>query len=356
MFYLTIYFFTALAVFGLKGKAGANRWAYLVVLTLFFLLTAFRFEVGCDWTGYFFQFNYDKLTIEIDARSWLQDPLWWELIRTIRGSGLDYPWLNVASALIFFLGVHLVARRQPDPLAFLVLIWPILIVNIGMSGIRQATALGILCIAYNAFVDRRVVLFTLLVLLASTIHSSALVFLLLVPMVGGAFSRLRILLSALLMIPGLSLMASSAAGDVAISRYIVNDVDAAGAAFRVGLLALTGIAFFTFLRKPWLRSNAADYTLANIGSLGMIALMALLPLSTVIADRMGYYLIPIQAMILARIRFLEVGRSRTLLVFAAYALLGLTLLVWVWLSSHYDRCYVPYQTWLIGTPTSRFGF
>src|SRR5690606_33579651 len=198
--------------------------------------------------------------------------------------------------------------------------------------------------------------FTLLVLLASTIHSSAMAFLLLVPMVRGAYTRARVILAALLAIPGISLMASSTAGDVAISRYIVSDLDAAGAIFRVGILALSGFAFLAFLRKPWLRSEAADYKLVSIGSMGMIAMMALLPLSNVIADRMGYYLIPIQAMILARIPFLNVGRSRGLLVFATYGLLGLTLLVWVIMSSHYDRCYTPYQTWLMGTPTSRFGF
>src|SRR5690606_33350622 len=111
---------------------------------------------------------------------------------------------------------------------------------------------------------------------------------------------------ALLAVPGILIMLSSAAAEVAIIRYIDSDRDAAGAIFRVGLLLVTGAVFFALLRKHWQKTEMADYSLVSIGSLGMIALAALLPVSTVIADRLGYYFVPIQAVILARIPFLDI--------------------------------------------------
>lgn len=75
----------------------------------------------------------------------------------------------------------MLARRQPDPLGFLVLLFPILIINMPMSGIKQGAAIGLICIAFAAFIDKKLFWFTAWTLLASTIHNSAIVFLLLIP-------------------------------------------------------------------------------------------------------------------------------------------------------------------------------
>ncbi len=355
MFYVAAYAVMALLAFGLRNKPDAGRQVYVFLFVILFLLCAFRFEVGCDWLGYRYQFYYGRAFELVDAASQIRDPLWWVLIALINRLGLSYPWLNVFATSVMFAGFHILARRQPDRLAFLVLLFPILLVHIGMSGIRQAAAIGIICVALAAFTDRRLVHFVLWVVLASTIHSSAMVFLLLAPLVRGRYTRQRIALAGLLAIPGALFMAGSAAGEVALARYVTADADAAGAIFRVGLLVATGLAFFSLLRRPWATAQWPDYKLASIGSLGMIVLAALLPLSSVIADRLGYYFVPIQAVILARIPFLPLGRSKSVYMFIAYAALGLTLAVWVSLSSHYQQCYVPYQTWLFGTPASRFG-
>ena len=40
--------------------------------------------------------------------------------------------------------------------------FPILVINMPMSTIRQAAAIGIMCFAYNAFNDRRSILFVFL--------------------------------------------------------------------------------------------------------------------------------------------------------------------------------------------------
>jgi hypothetical protein len=356
MLYVGIYFAMALIAFGLRNKPAHGQRLYPIAFVLLFLFCAFRFEVGCDWLGYRNQFYRWELFELVDEGSRYRDPLWWMLIGNLNRAGLNFTWLNVVAAMIFFAGLHVLARRQRDRLGFLVMLFPILLLQMGMSGIRQAAAIGIICIAFAAFVDRRLIRFVLLVVLASAIHSSAMVFLLLAPLVNGEYTRGRVALAVLLALPGLLFLTSSAAVDVAMTRYVDTDIDAAGAGFRVGLLALTGLAFFFVLRRHWLASGSPHYKLVSIGSLSMVALAALLPLSTVIADRLGYYLIPVQAMILARISSLPLGRPRALYALTAYGAFGITLLVWVSLSSHYQRCYVPYQTWLVVEPVSRYGF
>ena len=50
-----------------------------------------------------------------------------------------------------------------------------------MSAIRQAAAIGIICLAILAVIDKRPIYFLFLVLIASGLHASAVLFLVLLP-------------------------------------------------------------------------------------------------------------------------------------------------------------------------------
>ena len=331
------------------GRISAIRAAYWPVLLGLFAFAAFRFEVGCDWSGYYNQFlifGSTPLAGLIDQA----EPLWTGIIALQGRLGLDYPWLNVAAAAIFFVGVHRMARRQPNPLAFVVLLFPVLIINMPMSGIRQGAAIGVMCIAFNAFSDGRLFRFLAAVVVATALHSSAIVFLLLAPLVTGRYSRSRLLLAGLLAIPGALVLAGTGSAAEASSRYIDSGIDAAGALFRVGVCAVSGMYFLTFLRRPWRTHSPQDYKIAMLGALMMAGAMLLIPVSSVIADRIVYYLVPIQAMIFARIPLLPIRLNRRLHVLLPYLLLGAMFVVWTSLSWHFDKCYRPYKTWIFGYP------
>lgn len=352
------YILTWAALASWRGAAGFIRGlkggSYRVILLLLFLFSAYRFEVGCDWGGYmghFFAQSYSSLGEALSKR----EPLYWALVEGVHGLGLSYPWVNVATSAIFFAGVHVLARRQRDPLGFLVLLFPILIINMPMSGIRQGAAIGLMCIAFCAFIDRRVIWFTLWTVIAAGFHNSALIFLLLIPLVGGEYTRRRLALAALLAIPGGLALVMGSSGEVAASRYIGTGIDAQGAAFRVGVLTLSALAFFLLLRKPWKQAFPEDYKLVSIAGLIMLALIVLLPVSTVIADRLAYYMVPLQALIFARIPYLPIRKVRSLYAIAPYLGLTLVFLVWTALSAHFHYCYLPYQTWIFGFPTPTRG-
>ena len=258
---------------------------------------------------------------------------------------LDYPFINVLSSIFFFVGLNALARRQPDPIGILTLAFPILIINLAMSGIRQAIAVGFFCFACNAFIESRLLRFILFILVGSAFHSSVLIFLTLTPLVRGEYSFRRTAVGALLALPGIYYFMTSPAFEVYSQRYIGTAAEAYGAPFRTGLLALTGIAFLWFLDDKWKASRSNDYKFVKICSYLMILIFPLAIYSSVIGDRIGYYLIPIQLVILARLPLLLNGKYKTAIAFAPYMVGALFLTTWVELSSLFDQCYGSYQIW-----------
>ena len=347
--YLVIFYLLILLRYGLMGYPKARKGTYYLVIIGLFFFAAFRFEVGCDWWGYYNQWvRQSQGTLDTALQD--REPTWWLLMFVLQAMDLPYMWLNVISSLVFFTGINVLAKRQPDPLGFLILLYPILIIGLTMSGIRQSTAVGIMAIAFTAYIDKRSFKFIALTLFASTIHNSAMIFLLLAPSLRGELTNARLVLTVLLAIPGsLALLSSTTAG-VAASRYLGSDIDSTGAAFRVGVLLLTGLFFFFVLRKRWKQDFPQDYKLASFSALGMVGLTGVLPLSTVIADRLGYFMIPMQSIIFSRVPFLSSHRSQSLYAATPYIGLALLFTVWVSLSWHFQQCYVPYQTWLFGIP------
>lgn len=347
MFYLSVF----IGLIFLRFSRTRRGQFYLPVLVALFLLSAFRFEVGCDWPGYLYQFRRFSFSELKDVLS-NREPLWLTIFFYMHQFDIPYPWINVISSLIFFFGVDMLARRQPDPLAFLVLLFPILIINMPMSGIRQGAAIGIMCMAFAAFNNRSLVTFVLLTFLASTLHSSAIIFLLLAPLVTGGYSWKRLVGAALIALPGGFLLLSSGDAEVASSRYIGTGLDAAGAVFRVGLLVITAGFFFLFVRRRWAFAFPHDYKLVSIGSMMMAATIFLVPISSVIGDRIGYYLIPIQTMIFARLPFLPIQQNRQLYINFPYIILVIVFATWTFMSTIFQQCYIPYHTWLFGFPES----
>ena len=75
-------------------------------------------------------------------------------------------------------------------------------------------------------------------------------------------------------------------------------------------------------------------------------MMATFPVSlysSVIGDRFGYYLVPIQLVFLARLPFLGPGSPIVALV--PYIAGAAYLAVWIQTSALFEVCYIPYKFW-----------
>lgn len=347
MLYLNIQIIITALRFILNRYKTHRILVFYVLIIFLFLFSALRYEVGCDWSGYQNQWiiagNSDNLLTFLTTE-WL----WWGLISLLQYLNFSYISINVASSIIFFMGTYILARHQYDPLGFLILLFPILIINMPMSGIRQGAAIGVICIAFVSFTQSKLRSYIFWVIVASGLHISAIAFLSLAPFVKKTSKIYRVFsVSVLVAILTLALLMASTI-DIVSQRYLSSgSSDAKGAIFRTGLLALSGAYFLIFLKKRWNSCYPSELPLITIGCIGMIGLFFLAVFSSVIGDRMSYYFIPLQSIIFARIPMLHLRNQRELHFLFPYTLILVTFLVWTQTSPHFMACYVPYQTWLV---------
>ena len=89
---------------------------YYCLLIFLFVFAAFRFEVGCDWSGYFNQWSVAQGLSFGDAAIG-REPLWWLIMSALQNLGAQYIVINAFAALVFFVGINHLARpdqeRQP---------------------------------------------------------------------------------------------------------------------------------------------------------------------------------------------------------------------------------------------------
>jgi hypothetical protein len=331
----------------LGSARGRKNIALLVLVTmLLFLFVGFRWQVGCDWGGYENIFEITRQSTVEEAIS-NREPGFTLLNIFIHNLKLDYFWVNVVGAFLFFLGLFLFARRQENPLAIMALSFPVLIMNMPMSGVRQGIAIGFFMIAINAYRDGRRVLFAALVLLGGTFHQSAFLFLGLTPLIRLRKTVLTVAGAALLTLPALYFLATGAIGFYA-ERYGGDAADAAGAPFRTALLAIVGLMFLVFFRRRWREKYPDDYEVFLIASVLMIVTLPLALYFSIIGDRLGYYLIPFQIVVLARIpQLVARDKLRPLYAVAPYIGFFIFFVAWISLSPLFEGCYVPYWSVLL---------
>lgn len=330
-----------------SANGRANTTLFMFALLILFLFVGFRWEVGCDWTGYLNIFDITR-GASLEEVLTGREPAFGLANYLLHSFEQDYFWINVIGALFFFAGLYFFARRERNPLAVVALSFPVLIVNMPMSGVRQGIAIGFFMIAVNAYRDGKRWLYAAMVIAASGFHQSALIFLGLTPLIGVRKTAATVAFAVILTLPAMYFLFTGTA-DFYADRYVGTGSEAAGAPFRAALLTVTGVIFFMVLRGRWRREHPDDYEIYLIGATLMLAALPLTVFSSVIGDRIGYYLIPLQLVMLARLPYLLRNDS----VAPIYAVLPyLTLFVffvgWINLSPLFDRCYLPYNSVLLG--------
>lgn len=344
-----ILLFAALSALVPLGTSAGRPNTPLLALVCFglFLFVGFRWQVGCDWTGYLNIFEITRQA-SIDEILNAREPGFGLLNLLIHAFELDYFWINVASAALFFIGLYFFAKREANPLALVALSFPVLIVNMPMSGVRQGIAIGFFMLAINAYRDGNRWLYAGAVLAGAAFHQSALIFLGLAPLIAVRKTAATIAFALILTLPAMYLLFTGAAGFYA-DRYIGGVDEAAGAPYRTALLAATGLLFFAALRKRWFRDFPADYELYVMAAAMMVAVLPIALYASVIGDRMGYYLIPFQLVIFARLAHLMRNDSMApLYAMLPYFALLAFFIGWMNLSPIFDRCYLPYGSVLAG--------
>ena len=223
-----------------------------------------------------------------------------------------------------------------------------------MSGIRQGAAIGIMCLAFCAFQDRKTFWVFIWVSLASLTHFSATIFFCMIPLIHGNNLKRRIFTVFLILIPSVYfLMVTTNLGVSASNRFSQSGPEAQGALFRVTLLTATAMFYLLIMRRKWKKILPKSSRLATLSSFVMISILPLTLVSSMVGDRLSYFLIPLQAMILSNIPFLPIRQYRLIYSVAPYFILGFTFLIWTSFSWHFQECYLPYKNWIFGFPLER---
>jgi hypothetical protein len=317
-----------------------DRTTRMIVYALVFLaLTLFiggRDVVGCDWdtyVGHYYTASQQTFVEALEQGYPAYSLLNWLAAQT----GLDVHAVNTVCAAIFSFGLLSFMSRQPRPWLVLVAAMPYLIIVLAMGFTRQASAVGLLMLAFNAFVDKKLVRFLVLVALAGLFHSSAVA---LAPMavfmrrgrvspwfVGGAASAF------------LAFSILSNALDHYLYSYVQREYAAEGALYRLPLHVAAAAAVFLF-RKRWFArfDDGRLYVILACAAALTFPFAFFLP---VMADRMSMYLLPFQVAVAARVPDLVAVRYRSITILGVVLAYGLSLYVWLNYANH-ASCWLPY--------------
>lgn len=354
MFYYVILSSLVAARVVARNSQRLNSYLFYAFCLFLFIFVGFRYEVGCDWFSYASYARYGHpVYSDLMAAFQQRDPLFHVLARIISRSDLDfYPAINVFGAAVFFFGVVRLGRGLPDKLSFLLYLFPVAIVALPMSGLRQAIATGFLMLAFRGLIDGRVRTFLLFVLLASGFHGSAFLFIIIWPLIIPVRVQVKISLILLLSVPATLLFLSSATVDTAIDRYTNTNLDAAGTLFRLGLLAIGSAAYFLLFRKGWRKLHPStafvgDFSATATFALLIVAVLPVLNLSSVVIDRLGLYLSVFVAFTLAVGPYLGLPPDRRRAVIAMFHVIYVLFFVlWSTQGNKFYICYEPYSSYL----------
>lgn len=345
--YLGVFFTSAYFAWMLRNRQVS--WLMAIFFGLFLVLLAgTRYYVGCDYTGYMLRFGYAGSYTSWESLLLREEPGFNGLVLAIKEAGFTYDALILVMSTVYVICLMRFASLARAPLMFLVLAFPVLVVQLGMSGMRQAMAVGFLMLALVSFTGRARVLTAIWVLVAAQFHASAIIFLPMALLVGRHLSTLRILVALVVLGPVVVLLLQNQF-EVYNDRYIeqiYGENSSSGAWLRYALVLLP----FVMLARWYRRVEARFPQTIELMRLFMLITFVMAPiglLSSVVLHRLVFYVMPVSIItLLAVTEALAVSWRAPAIRLAPVAIYGAYILVWFTFSRHASSCYVPYQSWL----------
>ena len=322
---------------------------FLFIVCVFFVFFAgTRFDVGCDFWGYLQRFNNVDVNSDPFIGFTMEEPAFQFITRYVKTSNWSYMWLNFICTVIIFHLVYRFAKRHPEPLTFILLLFPIFIVQLSMSGLRQALAVSFLLVALISFIRINRINVVIWILIGSTFHQSVLIFLPLALICGKEVNIKKIIFALLLLGPVASILLADRMS-VYNDRYVAQiygGSESSGAILRLGLIIISA-ALFEFYKENIKEHFPNEFPMLRLFSLISFSLIPVAFISSIAVHRLGYYVIPVQMYMISLLPFIMKGqRDRLLFKILPIVSLGLYLVVWFSFSKHANLCYVPYDSYM----------
>ena len=286
-----------------------NNLIWLAVCGFWIFVIGFRQEVGCDWQPYLALYSSIEHQIQHFPDQVQRDNYWATQMALLYSWGIGYPILNWISALAGFgiygvnltcaivvvLGLSTFCRQTSLPWFAWFLATPYLLIVVSMGFTRQSVALGFLLWGITVLQRRRFLIYTTLILIASTFHPW--VFLIgtitLLPYIQWRFyTALFLLLAIVILSTAIFTLKFHSDLSLLISTVTYGGSISQGARLRVAMTTAPAIIILLLTFKAH-KGSAVDpiwkvYSLLTLGAFSTVSLA-----STAI-DRMMLYLIPLQ--------------------------------------------------------------
>lgn len=326
-----------LAIAGLNKKSSLQKISLCFVGVLYILFIGLRHEVGADWVQYSFIFENIKnyFVTEGFTRS---EPGYTLLNFLVSQVGGDIYGVNLCAASIFVTGMFVFAARMPMPWLAIVSVTPYLIIVVGMSGVRQATAIGLVFLLLAGWRRNSNVKNILIALLATSFHYSAFIA---VIFVLANVKMMPWLKWTILVIGGVicfDIFTQTDQYAVYEERYAIKNVVSSGAVQHV-LLNVIPSGVYLILIKKWDKKFGRNQLMRQLSVLCLLSLGGVFVSSTAI-DRLALYLSPIQMLVYGSMPV--VFRNQAL----SFAIVFLHVaILYVWLAyANTSFAYLPYQS------------
>ena len=307
------------------------------------LMVGLRWQVGPDWFAY-------QGWWELAGRKSLErllaiagsDPGYYTLTWVLQQLGLPFWALNLVLGGIFAYGLVQFARMQVNPWLGIAIAIPYLVIVVAMSGVRQATAIGLVFLALVAYHHQNGWKFLFFIGLAASFHASAI---LVLPLAGLSFTRNRFqagLLVAVFVAFAYYQLTSTFVrySDQYLSRLVIQS---SGVLYRLGMGALPAVIFLAFRT----RFRAPSHELILWRNMSIAAILGLAVFfavaSTTALDRLVLYFFPLQIYVLSWFPATFRDRAaRFVITFLILAYLGLQLFIFLNYAFNKDP-YLPYR-------------
>lgn len=334
---------------GLTNESSQKKVLFYVIAFLFVFM-GLRYEVGCDFWGYKNRFDAISRSADPTAYLTIEEPAFQYLTAFVRTSGLDYMWLNIISTAIMLAGIAVFLRTFARPLTTLALLFPITIVQLSMSGLRQGIASALLMASANPFVKGHRLATALLILVGSQFHTSVAIFLPIAFLAGRTISLWRLVGAIVLWTP-VALYVMGSQLEEYTDQYITQiygEVSSNGAVFRYAFALMPAIVLMTGWKsfQTFAEEEPGRFNLLGTFAIITVCMAPMALISSLALHRMTFYVLPFSCALLVYeayifniydcLRSIHVGLIMSLIYFTS----------WMFLSRHANDCYTPYKNYL----------
>ena len=325
------------SLFALLNTRKLSLFLWYVTFTIFVLFVGLRFEVGPDWIQY--GYIHTSLAYESFAEVITQpEPLSYLLFWVSEKLGYHIYLSNLVAAFIMLTGVFAFARRTVNPWLALVSATPYFIIVMGMSGVRQTMAAGIILFLFSRWERYSFIKRGAYILIAAMFHTSALVNNVFLVIKLNIAMRYKLALGVLITLATLYIsLGVSVYSDNIVQyqqRYLESDIvdESFGSIYHIAMIAVP--AFLGFIFKRRIFESIHSISLMNFGLYASVLIFFLNFFSSTVASRLTIYLYFVPMMVYPALVATYGKRGQMASIFAVILFHMLILLAWFTFGNH----------------------